>query len=139
VNTKEGRVYNLVLVKSGKMRLSDDQSQDPSSELSRQVPLLVPKPQGQNEWIFSGTAIRIAGLVNFAQQFQDGPVIDKTGLKGFYDIHLELQATLGPGAAPEAMRDFSLQVLEELGLKLIPAKGPVEILVIDHAEKPSEN
>jgi len=79
------------------------------------------------------------------------PVIDKTGLTGFYDFHLvysqgvaaaALDTAAGPpentaadvGAAPP----FPV-ALQELGLKLEQAKGPREFLVIDHVERPSGN
>jgi uncharacterized protein (TIGR03435 family) len=43
------------------------------------------------------------------------------------------------GTAADLGPDFFTAMREQLGLKLEPAKGPVEILVIDHAERPSEN
>jgi uncharacterized protein (TIGR03435 family) len=65
-------------------------------------------------------------------------VVDKTGLTGNYDIDLkwtpdDQQAT--PDAGPTLFTAFE----EQLGLKLEPAKGPVDSLVIDHVEKPSAN
>ena len=71
--------------------------------------------------------------------------MDRTGLTGGFDLHLKWAAEL-PGSAPRpvTMDDpASLSIFtalkEQLGLKLESAKGPVEILVIDHVEKPSEN
>lgn len=66
-------------------------------------------------------------------------VIDKTGLTGNFDFTLKW--------APEDTRDTQADsgpsiftaLQEQLGLKLQPAKGPVETLVVDHAEMPSEN
>jgi uncharacterized protein (TIGR03435 family) len=62
------------------------------------------------------------------------PVIDKTGLEGFYGFSLDYATTLG-----DDRPDIFTAVQEQLGLKLEAAKGPVEFLVIDHAERPSEN
>jgi hypothetical protein len=64
------------------------------------------------------------------------PRIQKPGSRGFFDIALK--------SAPSAMLQengpslFTL-IQEQLGLKLVPAKAPVEVLVIDHVEKLSEN
>ena len=76
----------------------------------------------------------------------DRPVIDETGLAGRFDVHLEFArdnaaTTLdNPGAAPDsAAPSIFTAVQEQLGLKLSPGKVPVEVLVIDHVEKPSEN
>jgi uncharacterized protein (TIGR03435 family) len=78
----------------------------------------------------------------------DQPVIDQTGLGKFYDFSLEWAPELPPGAPgggadaglPAATGpDLFTAVREQLGLKLESHKGPVEVMVIDHIEKPSEN
>lgn len=66
----------------------------------------------------------------------DRPVVDKTGIAGYFDIVFK-----GAAAAqlqPDGPSLFTL-LQEQFGLKLAPAKGPIDVLVIDHAEKPTEN
>jgi uncharacterized protein (TIGR03435 family) len=76
-----------------------------------------------------------------ARQFSNGngvdrPVLDRTGLSGTYDYKLTWAADPPPDSdAPSIFT--ALQ--EQLGLKLEPTKAPIDTLVIDHAEKPSEN
>lgn len=71
----------------------------------------------------------------------DRAVIDKTGITGMFDFHLEFSPDDGGAAPPDDTAGPSIftAVQEQLGLKLEPAKGPGEFLVIDNAEKPSEN
>jgi uncharacterized protein (TIGR03435 family) len=70
----------------------------------------------------------------------DRPVLDKTALTGTYDIKLEAtpEFRINHGSASDDISVFTA-VREQLGLKLEPEKGPVEVLVIDHVEKPSED
>lgn len=68
----------------------------------------------------------------------DRMVLDRTGLPGVYD--LELAWTPDNGAADVASRDapgIFTAVVEQLGLKLEPTTGPVEVLVIDSVERPT--
>ena len=68
------------------------------------------------------------------------PTVDRTGLTGIYDLnilYLPEDRRLDPNAPAAASFEQALQ--EELGLKLQKGKGPVEVLVIDHIEKPVEN
>jgi uncharacterized protein (TIGR03435 family) len=75
----------------------------------------------------------------------DRPVIDKTGVNARFDIHLEFAPLRAlPGADPAILADDAgpsifTALQEQLGLKLEPAKGPRDFLVIDHVERPSEN
>ncbi|HEX8879061.1 MAG TPA: TIGR03435 family protein [Candidatus Acidoferrum sp.] len=79
----------------------------------------------------------------------DQPVIDQTGLAQFYDFKLEWTPEPPPGLAgrPDAAAnlppangpDIFTALREQLGLKLESHKGPVEVMVIDHVERPSEN
>ncbi len=70
----------------------------------------------------------------------DRPVIDKTGLKGKYDIHLEAtpEFRINSSPQPDDLSTFDA-IQQQLGLKLEAQKMPIEVLVIDHIEKPSEN
>jgi uncharacterized protein (TIGR03435 family) len=69
-------------------------------------------------------------------KYLDRPVIDRTNLNGLFDFHLEFNPADRDGSAGESV--FTA-LTEELGLKLSPDKGPVDVLVIDHVEKLSEN
>jgi uncharacterized protein (TIGR03435 family) len=68
-------------------------------------------------------------------------VVDKTGLDGRFDLTLKFVSDDAVSAGTDAPSGPSVftALQEQLGLKLEPEKGPVEILVIDHIELPSEN
>jgi uncharacterized protein (TIGR03435 family) len=70
------------------------------------------------------------------------PVVDRTGESRLFDIHLRWtpdDAQTGPIlAGPDGPSIFTA-VQEELGLKLVSQKAPVDVLVIDRAELPSAN
>jgi uncharacterized protein (TIGR03435 family) len=75
----------------------------------------------------------------------DRPVADKTGLAGRFDIHLlwtdggRKPADSQEESNLEAPGSVFVALQEQAGLKLEATKGPVEVLVIDHVERPSEN
>jgi uncharacterized protein (TIGR03435 family) len=91
----------------------------------------------------TGATLDAPGLIWFLSRELDRIVIDKTGLTGLFDFYLEWSraATLDKAATSTDPDNPSLftALQDQLGLKLTLEKGPVEILVIDHAEKPSEN
>jgi uncharacterized protein (TIGR03435 family) len=65
------------------------------------------------------------------------PIVNKTGLEGGYDVALDYAPE---GADASDTRPSLFSALEEqLGLKLVSSKGPVDVIVIDHIERPSEN
>jgi uncharacterized protein (TIGR03435 family) len=78
---------------------------------------------------------------SLAQQLsqETGHIVqDRTGLKGVYEFTLKYSDEVAAGADPSAPSLYSA-LQEQLGLKLEPSKGAVEVLVIDHVERPSEN
>jgi uncharacterized protein (TIGR03435 family) len=66
------------------------------------------------------------------------PVVDRTGLTGLYDVTLEWAGLLN-GAPNPAGPAFDEALRDQLGLKLESGKGPVQILVVDRIDRPSEN
>jgi uncharacterized protein (TIGR03435 family) len=65
------------------------------------------------------------------------PVVDRTGLTGTFDF--TIQFNLDNSTEPDAYPTLFSAIQEQLGLKLESAKGPLDTLVIDHVERPSEN
>lgn len=89
-----------------------------------------------------GKGVSMATLAGDIARTVRRSVIDKTGLTGTYDLHLEwIDAPLNDIPNPETSDRPSIftAVTEQLGLKLESAKGPVEVIVIDRMERPSRN
>jgi uncharacterized protein (TIGR03435 family) len=134
--TKDIPVYSLVVGKSGsKMKVSaQDAVFNPEFEIG---------PFGRR---ISNPKSTMDQLVVFLASQTDRPVMDKTGLTGFHDFNLVWNSDNDPQLAATVPRDPGVAdlsiftaVQEQLGLKLESARGPVEMLVIDYAEKPAEN
>lgn len=86
------------------------------------------------------TNIPMSFLADTLSNRVDKIVLDKTGLIGRYDLQMSWspEELTSKGNAPVGPSLFTA-LQEQLGLKLVSQKGPVEILVVDHVEKPSPN
>jgi bla regulator protein BlaR1 len=80
----------------------------------------------------------IGDFITFVLSLLDRPVIDKTGLSGRFDISLEFTPDDSAGPA-DVTSILAVAVQQQLGLKLVPATGPGEFLVIEHIDRPSPN
>jgi bla regulator protein blaR1 len=136
--TKELPVYALVVAKSGpKFQEAKRAAQD---------------GDGGFHWGRGhtyGQMVTMAEFVEVLSGVLGRPVLDDTAIKGRFDLKLEWtpegfvprERPAGnnePQIDPNGPSIFTA-IQEQLGLRLESRKGPVEILVIDHAEKPSEN
>jgi uncharacterized protein (TIGR03435 family) len=124
--TREGDVYALVVVKGGP-KLKESTAQDSHIYLYRNTP---PEMPGVN-YTYVGQKASMAMLAGRLEEMEHRPVLDRTGLQGEYDFKLNYAIDDNPETGPSI---FSV-LPEQLGLKLEGAKGPVEILVIDHVDR----
>ena len=82
----------------------------------------------------------IQELVNVLSNVMDRPVLNRTELQGEFDFTIEYERDPDePGIAGSLGPTMLAAFQEQLGLKFEATKGPVEAIVIDHVEKPSEN
>ncbi|HEY2385030.1 MAG TPA: TIGR03435 family protein [Terriglobia bacterium] len=152
-------LYYLVVAKSGKLKLSPDQTPVDPAAPRIYDPAASGPPRGAFRMIgkpsptaitlvMTGNAVRMDALMNMLQQYLDRPLIDRTARSRLYDVELQFDITSGPpvggaGNAPAAQEpgigSIFTAVQEQLGLKLESAKGPVDVLVIDGVSKPTEN
>ena len=84
-------------------------------------------------------AIDMADLALYLSGWSERPIVDQTGLSGLYAIQTEGWADewASPGGDPS--RQTLGEMLDQLGLKLIKKRGPVEVYVVEHIERPSGN
>jgi bla regulator protein blaR1 len=156
--TKEMQAYILTPAKGGpKLKESKIEEPAPTSD-GNKAPQ---RPRGPMIRIgrgqITGQSVSLDFLAQMLAQQVGRPVIDKTDLKGTYDFTLEWTPDpgqgFGPGFAPPAGpprpdnpapaessgTSVFAAIQEQLGLKLESQKAPVEIVVIESVEKPSEN
>jgi uncharacterized protein (TIGR03435 family) len=144
-------VYSLVVAKGGP-KLSQV-CEDAATRLTRFTNSGAPPPTGSDQSEASTNAPRMpsGGMRGFSACKQsmaqlaallthdlDRPVVDKTGLTGEYSVALQWAPEEDPdrpGGAPTMWT----AIQEQLGLKLEPSRDSVEVLIIDHAGKPSAN
>jgi uncharacterized protein (TIGR03435 family) len=89
----------------------------------------------------TGTDLSMTDLAGLLARQLDQPVQDQTGLRGVFDVSLEWTPDQSqPDPAGRSLPSIFTAVQEQLGLKLEPRKVPVDVLVVDHAERtPTEN
>jgi uncharacterized protein (TIGR03435 family) len=136
--TKEQPLYALVIGKSGS-KLQESQSKHDARHMM----------MGGGD--FEGQGVPLEMLTAALSRQLGRPVIDHTRLKGHYDFKLEWTPEPGQsggplppgveGPPPADLNGPSLftAIQEQLGLRLESQKGPVDVLVVDRVEKPSEN
>jgi bla regulator protein blaR1 len=131
--TREIPVYDLVVAKGG---LKLPRSEIQSCPAERRLSCFDVLSDGRC------MEIRNMSIEQFSKSvlaiFVDRPVIDKTGLTGLFDFRFQFTPD-DTAENPEGLPSIYTAVQEQLGLKLEPARGPGEFLVIDHVERPSEN
>jgi uncharacterized protein (TIGR03435 family) len=145
--TKEMGVYELAVAKNGlKMKLAADQTRPeppPPGLFPRQVNGELRRGSAlMGRGSFEGQAIPFWTLFNSIRNQLDRPLMNKVDLKGLYDIKLKwepdnLQAT--PGGVPPEGPSLTTALQEQLGLRLESTKGPVDVIVIESVQRPSEN
>jgi uncharacterized protein (TIGR03435 family) len=124
---KEFPIYNLVVDKSG--------------------PKLRPLAKGEasrcardNSVICGMTST--AQLANYLKIFAGRPVMDKTGLDGRYDVLLDFDTYSSRGQTPPADYDkpsLEKALQEQLGLRLVPDKMQLPVLIVESIQRPTEN
>ena len=159
--TRELPVYDLTAKKSGlKLPMAKDTRcvSFPPGTTPQHVPGAsdcgyAPLFLSSTELQIEGKKLHMADLIRGLARVLGKPVLDKTGFTGEFDIDLNYTdedimkspGSAAPGdaggnrlpAGPNLSLVFA--AMDQLGLKLQPAKGPVEVLVVDHAERPTPN
>jgi uncharacterized protein (TIGR03435 family) len=154
--SKAAPVYDLVLTKGGPkfkqaetVDMAELRRKHPNGGIMRGSGTMAVQNLNTTQWY----AMSMATLTNtILSSIVDRPVVDKTGLAGYYDLAVPSAALRRPPPPPPPgasqpldapsppLEDESIfSALEALGLRLQPAKGQVETLVIDHVERPSQN
>jgi uncharacterized protein (TIGR03435 family) len=157
-DTKEMEVYALVVAKNGP-KFHEAAVTPPDSAPTELSKPGGPPPKG-GIWMTGRGQLNVTGanlgmFANVLSMQLGRIVLDKTGLKGNYEFTLkwtpdEGQSQMFRGAGDGQPRDAApppdgsgptifTALQEQLGLKLESQKGPVDTLVIDHVDRPSEN
>jgi bla regulator protein blaR1 len=132
-DTKTAPIYSLTVAKGGVKSSSLSPTQSPHRGINAGPGMML------------GDAASMDQLAYKLSRLLQRPVVNDTGLEGNYDFKLGWTPDVGPPGADSQPMDSSVggsifsALQEQLGLGLKATKGPVDVLVIDHADKPSEN
>jgi len=155
--TKELPIYALEVGKSSKLPKREDADCEPSAPAELGQAFSAPcgsvvMAYGPRGGHMLGRKVPLVEIADAIAVLVERPVVERTGLTGAYNVELQWtpegyqtftpeneghrRADSGP---PEPGPSIFAALQEQMGLKLAGTKGPVEVLVIDRAEKPSEN
>ena len=143
--TREFSVYALRLARDGRLGASMRRP-DADCFVGRGAPPPPPQPGDSRPVVCGFTesagdltarGVDMPALAIELTEYTDRPVVDQTGLKG--NFNLSLKWSPDASAADANFPSIFTAVREQLGLKLERIKGPVNVLVIDRVEMPSED
>ena len=142
IEAKEGNILALVIAKGGpKLKRPEDGKCAEAIKKNEHCANLRFSPYN-----IGITNMPIPGFLSgLARIMEDRHLVDKTGLTGDYDVDVSWFpdgfAPLAPGAPPPRLDEGAMMnaLQAQAGLKLEAQRGPIQYLVIDRIEKPSEN
>jgi bla regulator protein blaR1 len=162
--SRELPVYALAVAKKGAKLVAAKELPAVAEQADPQRPsaVLPPSAEGLRKGLFvqyrgqeaemTAKGVTLDQLVHWLAGYSEiggRTVVDQTGLGGTYDFTLRWTRERLTAAPPQSDQSSATpepespalftSLSEQLGLRLISTKGPVEVLVIDHIEKPSEN
>lgn len=123
--TRQAPEYDLEVAKNG-FTLPPDTS-DAQSRMSE-------NSNGASS-MMRATKLPLSALAAALARYLERPVVNKTGIEGAYDFDLKWSAD----AALDPVNPSIFAALQEIGLRLVSTKGPVDVILVDRVEKPSEN
>jgi uncharacterized protein (TIGR03435 family) len=136
METRDSAVYVVTVAKGGsKMHETKIEDGQPSAS-SRGVD--VQAHGGQHGLQFDVKTASMRAMVGILSSQVEAPVIDRTGLPGYYDFTLQFGRDWSAND-PDSWPNLPIAVQQQLGLKLDSTHEPVPVMIIDHIEKPSAN
>jgi uncharacterized protein (TIGR03435 family) len=161
---REMPVYALTVASPGKMKLSPEETLPPPAGFPA-IPGMPALTVGRGQLlrgpgVIYGHALSMSDLTKELQQPAGRIVVDKTGLSDVFDVNLKFASNIAPSTtatppvrpqsipplpgAPQltpALQEASLEdaLKDQLGLKLESVRMPIEVLIIQSVERPSEN
>jgi uncharacterized protein (TIGR03435 family) len=139
--TKEMSAYRLVVGKTMKMTKADSTGCEPMPSPTNPCQRI----RDTGGFTLVGEKVSMPMFVKMLNSLLNDTVVDQTGLDGVYDFKLDLGSAgfaPTPGSPTNQMDGINAVMAalqNQLGLKLERTKSTVEILVIEHVEKPSAN
>jgi uncharacterized protein (TIGR03435 family) len=101
---------------------------------------IMTKPQPDGQMLVQFLYDRMPEFADILMNFiPDRQIVDETGLRGPYDFTPTVPMSALQSTDDNEKAIAFIEALKPLGFKLVPKKAPIEVIVIDHLEKPSAN
>ena len=149
-STREMPIYAVLLAKNG-LKLQPAKLSEKDCDSAEIRPPCHQLTGGQGRGLHSKAAT-VEDMAKFIEGWSDRPIVDRTGVTTLFEVDTEGWTPLTPrlpspdgttSAEDQAISDPTrrtlFSIMDGLGLKLEPTKGPVSVYVIEGAERPAEN
>jgi bla regulator protein BlaR1 len=134
IETRVQPTYEMVVAKTG-LKMTENTLDPDSPEAKGKLGSM-----SMNNGRLDAQGVKMENITKALEGEVERTIVDKTGLTGSYDAHLHWQPEKGAVKPDdEAQPGIFTAIQEQLGLKLQPSKGDVDVLVVDAAQLPEEN
>jgi uncharacterized protein (TIGR03435 family) len=138
METRSSAIFHLVVAKGGVKMAPIAPPPSADGEKPRVPPVDTQAHPSRHGLEFVGTNANMQAITSMLSSMMEAPVLDKTGLTGFYNYTLQIGRDWS-AHDPDSFPDIVTAVPEQLGLKLESVHEPVPNLVFDNITKPTEN
>lgn len=142
--THDTVTYDLVVAKAGKLQATGvpPTAEEVADFGDRGVPPIYQRGDSRYGFEYIAHGATMTNIVDMLGSQFSTPIVDKTGLSGKYDFRLKTYQSQSSERALDETNPWpplETAIYDQLGLKFVRSHGPVQFLVVDHAEMPTAN